>query len=262
MSKRCVALCGVLYFGLVTLMGVALAASPPAGNCGGWVINGCFESGELTPWHAAGELPSVVVDGRSEYAYDGTFSLRLGEVVQWKTPPVVLPKSSAVVTQNVTIPATWTHPVLSFWYVIRTHDIIGWSSFYVCLVDLGEGGDDAGETREPTAVSDLPMRCRKDTADMDPRVTLILQDGFDPPDRIPVPYQKVGPRRKLFDLSPFKGHTVTLWFEAANEWDMQSYGIWVYLDDVIVMDRAYQLDLPILMVRARSALQSASVPSY
>lgn len=163
--------------------------------CSGLVINGCFETGDLTGWVAGGLLPSSVTDASH---YSGGYSAQLGVPV----PCIEQPASSAWIYQEIFIPQDVPSPLLSFRYRIITNDILDWSSFRVRIKD----GD---------------------------AVVEILRDGYDPPDNVAIPNNDLGWRIFSYDLSPFQGRQIKLWFESRNEWD-GALGIWTYLDDVKV----------------------------
>jgi len=190
-----VILWSALLSGAVYGKGFSAYDYPDPGS--GLVINGCFETGDLTGWVAGGILPSSVTDA---YSHNGRYSAQLGGPV----PCIEQPASSAWMYQSIIIPPDMPSPFLSFRYRIVTNDILDWSSFHVKIKD----GDNN-------------------------TLLEVLRDGYDPPDHVAICGNDLGWRSYEYDLSPFKGQQVNLWFESRNEWD-GALGIWTYVDQVSV----------------------------
>ena len=117
--------------------------------------------------------------------------------------------------QTLYIRPEWERPVLSFHYRMFVNDIIHYSDFHVWL------------TRTNGAW-----------------LAEILRDGYDFT-AAPPPGFDMGWRTAAYDLSPFKGQNVRLVFENRNLHDT-SWGIWTIVDDVRVVDRPYQVHLPLI----------------
>jgi uncharacterized protein YkwD len=201
-----------LWWGMLLLLLSSLAlaslvgeAAVPFDPCSGLVKNGCFNK-ELDYWEEGGELSVSITEIASTC----------------DTPPVVLlgtpvpaeehPKGSAWISQTITIPLQIQFPVLTFCYDIFTNDIFDWSSFHV--------------------------RLRKDSEnDIE-----ILRDGYESEGGSPPkPGTELGWRTFVYDLTPYRGHTITLEFENKNEHD-GGWGIWTYVDGIKIRDR--QIYLP------------------
>lgn len=163
------------------------------------VTNGGFEEAEdFIGWVHGGDLPQTIVPN----PHSGSYSALLGMPVESSEQPA----SSAWMYQIVTVPSDMPSPSFSFWYRIVTNDIRGWASFHV------EIRDDSG-----TII-----------------LSEVLFDGYDPPDNIAIPNNDLGWRAYSYNLSPYKGKTISLWFESKNEWD-GALGIWTYVDDVQIV---------------------------
>lgn len=201
--------------------------------CNDIIANGCFESGVIAPWQTGGTL------GRSldNNACEGRWAMRLGDPITWiPNKPITVPASSAWMSQPVTVPSNMDNPYLAFCYDIVTHDNYHWSSFHV------EIRDDQSQT-----------------------LAQVLRDGYNRGGNTARANNNLGWRTAAYDLRPFKGQTVWLWFENRNEHD-GARGIWTYVDAIRIVDRPYQTYLPALMLNpiaipAPSPTSPSSSPS-
>ena len=162
------------------------------------VTNGGFEETEdFIGWVHGGELPQSIAPN----PHSGSYSALLGMPVESSEQPT----SSAWMYQTVTVPSDMPSPTFSFWYRIVTNDIRGWASFHV-------------EVRDSSGTTTLAE---------------VLYGGYDPPDNVAIPNNDLGWKTHSYDVSPYKGQTISLWFESKNEWN-GALGIWTYVDDVRV----------------------------
>jgi photosystem II stability/assembly factor-like uncharacterized protein len=193
------------------------AASSPD-PCSGLVENGCFDR-DLDHWEFGGELPVSIVESPS--TCDASPVVLLGTPV----PKEYQYKRSAWISQTITIPLQVQFPFLTFCYDIITNDVLDWSSFHVWL--------------------------RKDSGS----VIEILRDGYPGP-YAPPPGNELGWRTFTYDLTPYRGHTITLRFENKNEHD-ESWGIWTFVDGIKIRER--QIYLPAIF---RTAELVTRMPTF
>jgi len=104
--------------------------------------------------------------------------------------------------QDVYIPEQTASAILTFAYRIVTNDVLDWASFHV----------------EVQARNNALLK-------------RVLRDGNDHPDNIRICSNDLGWRTYSFNLTPWAGRTVRLWFGNRNEWD-GGWGIWTYVDEV------------------------------
>ena len=159
--------------------------------------NGDFETG-FSCWTPGGDPFPSVVDYlyNGDPPYSGDYCALLGEWISCEEHDFY----RSWIYQDLTIPAGALSPTLAFAYRIFTNDVLDWASFRVEIRDLHN---------EPIAE--------------------VLHEGHD--DRIC--YEDLGWTLHSYNLSPFRGMTVRLWFEVRNEHD-EGWGIWTYVDDVTV----------------------------
>ena len=181
------------------------AVTPPPDPRSGWVQNGCFDRG-LEEWEVGGDLPVSIVEIAS--SCDDSPVVLLGTPVS----KVEQSAGSAWISQTLTIPLQVRPPLLTFCYDIITNDNLDWSSFHVQIHE------------SPGSVIE------------------ILRDGYPGP-YAPPEGTELGWRTFAYDLTPYRGHTITLWFENKNEWD-GALGIWTFVDGIKVLERERQVHLP------------------
>ncbi|HID86490.1 MAG TPA: hypothetical protein EYP55_03815, partial [Anaerolineae bacterium] len=201
----------LLLLSSLVLAALSGEAASPGDPCSGLVENGCFDR-DLEGWEVGGELPVSIAEVSPDPPCDVSPAVRLGIPV----PQEEQPKSSAWISQTITIPLQMQSPLLTFCYDIFTNDILHWSSFHVQLC-----GDPGG--------------CIE-----------ILRDGceFEPGDTI-----ELGWRRFAYDLTPYRGHVITLRFESRNEWD-GAWGIWTFVDGIRILE-GHPIHLPIVLRNAK-----------
>lgn len=207
---------------------VRVRARDAAGNVGAYsggngdsatyingVTNGEFEAGSFSGWSAGGALPTSLAPPPSPPpAGSGAYSALLGSPAYGHGyPNPVVPVGSGAVSQTVTIPATpeWPLARLSFWYRVFTYDVIYhptrqkyYDSFEVFILSS-------------TGVT----------------ITRLLQDGNTDlslvgPDK---PVIDLGWKFAAFDLTPYAGQTIRVWFGNFNRQDGY-YNTYTYLDSV------------------------------
>lgn len=205
---------------------VRVRARDAAGNVGAYsggdgdsatyingVTNGEFETGSFSGWHTAGALPTSLAPPPSPLpAGVGAYSALLGSPAYGRGyPNPVVPVGNAAISQTVTVPlaSEWPAMRLSFWYRVFTYDIVYhptrqkfYDSFEVFVLSS------AGVT-----------------------MTQLLQDGnrdlsLVGPDK---PVIDLGWKYASFDLSPYAGQTIRLWFGNFNRQDGY-YNTYTYLD--------------------------------
>ena len=174
------------------------------------IINGRFESGDLSGWQHGGELDQSV---GTDQPYAGTYSVLLGNP---SYPYDAVPEGSAWISQTFQVPNSGT-PVLSFWYHIFTYDIIT-SSVHGCCFDYLDVvlEDASGNTLEH-----------------------VLRDGFNGTWEDGV-LQDLGWRNFTFDLSAYRGQTVRIRFANFNTGgptNDPTYNTYTYLDDIAVKEQ-------------------------
>lgn len=181
------------------------------------VANGEFETGALGGWRSGGALPaSLAPPPTPPPTGAGTYSALLGSPAYGRGYPTpVVPVGSGHISQTITVPSTvdWPWARLSFWYRVFTYDVVYhptrqkfYDSFEVYLLSS------SGVT-----------------------VTRLLQDGnfnldLVGPDK---PIIDLGWKYVSFDLTPYAGQTLQLWFGSFNRQDGY-YNTYTYLDSVRV----------------------------
>jgi hypothetical protein len=223
---------------------LAMLAGPAASRvhgqpgCGGLLVNGCFETGRLDPWQHGGSLPATVITEQEGPVYSPPYAVRLAEPVTWNPfNPTLMPRSTSAITQTVTLPADGA-PKLTFAYHIVSHDLIYFAAFQVYVTDVDRGTP-----------------------------TLILEDGSLGVNGLPVPYDDLGWRTALFDLSTYRGKTIQVSFQVVNKYDKEpdvdyrSYGIWAYVDNISLLDGRPSLLLPAILKRAVLPVELTPTPS-
>jgi len=207
---------------------VRVRARDAAGNVGAYsggngdsatyingVNNGEFETGSFGGWQTAGALPtSLAPPPAPPPAGTGAYSALLGSPAYGHGyPNPVVPIGSGAVSQTVTIPllSEWPQIRLSFWYRVFTYDVVyhpGRQKYY--------------DSFEVYILSST-----------DVTLTRLLQDGnhnlnLVGPDK---PVVDLGWKFASFDLTPYAGQTIRLWFGSFNRQDGY-YNTYTYLDSV------------------------------
>jgi len=167
----------------------------------GLIQDGSIESSSLNNWTIRGLQPASV----SNHAYQGLFSLQLGEPVAQTEQG----KNEVRTYQTFFVNPSWARPTLSFKYNMFVNDIMDYSDFLVAIQD-GVGLN---------------------------HLATVIRDGFQPCIRAvaPAPGRNLGWRSVTYDLSAYKGQYIRVVFANRNLWP-NSWGIWTYLDDVRVID--------------------------
>ena len=165
-----------------------------------YVQNGGIEEGDLGCWvHGGNAMTSAVTvlsNGQSPHA--GQYAVQIGEPRECISHTA----STAWMFQDIRLPADVGRATLRFAYRIFTNDVYDWASFRVELRNVNGG-----------------------------RRAEILREGHRSIYR--VCSNDLGWKPVEFDLSPWRGQTVRLWFASRNEWD-GGWGVWTYVDDVMV----------------------------
>jgi hypothetical protein len=151
--------------------------------------------------------------------HTGARSMRLGIV-----PPTADTYSHSSAYQRISIPAGASNPTLSFWYKAHTEDTTrsdwkgyDWSGYDPAAVIAGAKGDE---------------RC---CGEIDWQEMLILDTNYRLVSNGVVLRQNQNDgvwKQKTFDLSPYKGMTIVLYFNVIN--DGNGRRTWMYVDDVSV----------------------------
>ncbi|HID86117.1 MAG TPA: CAP domain-containing protein [Anaerolineae bacterium] len=201
----------LLLLSFLVLVSLSEEAAFPGDPCSGLVKNGCFDKG-FNGWEGGGNLPVSIVELTSPC--DASPVVRLGVSV----PQVPRVKSSAWISQTITIPLQVQHPLLTFCYDIFTNTVIDWSAFHVQIQE------ESGE------------------------ITEILRDGYEG-EYEPDPGTELGWRHFAYDLTPYRGRTITLRFGSTDEWE-GAYGIWTLVDGIKIFE-GYPVHLPVALRNAK-----------
>lgn len=163
------------------------------------VWNGGFEQG-TEGWEIGGDQPVAVV---TDTVRAGTNALRLGEPVS----ATVQTSREGWAAQTVVVPAAMASPQVQYWYRFFTNDVEGYNAFRV------EVWDETNTQR-----------------------LLILNEVGYPGQFAPPPGTDFGWQKATHDLSLFQGRRVTLRFLNLNKHPGMSWGSWVYIDEVAIVD--------------------------
>ena len=207
---------------------VRVRARDAAGNVGAYsggngdsatyingVTNGEFETGSFSGWSSGGAMPtSLAPPPAPPPTGAGAYSALLGSPAYGHGyPNPVVPVGSAAVSQTVTVPliSEWPLMRLSFWYRVFTYDVV-----------YHPGRQKHYDSFEVYVLSSTGVT-----------ITRLLQDGNTDlslvgPDK---PVIDLGWKLVSFDLSPYAGQTIRLWFGNFNRQDGY-YNTYTYLDSV------------------------------
>jgi len=165
------------------------------------IANPGFETGDLTGWQHGAELAQSVSVNEP---HTGAASALLGDPNYDCDGGVLVGR--AWMEQRFAVPSEGT-PALSFWYRIHTYAHLTWTD-----KTLG------------------------DSFDVSINGTLILQDNYENyPGDVPGcdDEQDLGWEQSSYDLSGYRGQTITLLFENVSRED-RWYNTWTYVDEVLV----------------------------
>lgn len=194
---------------------VQLEVCSDGSSCDELVSNRSFE------WTGEWQHPTTPrrADYTTDAAHTGSRSMRVGVV-----PPTADVYSHSSAYQAINVPSGAVHPVLTFWYKAHSEEPArsnwkdyDWSSYDPAKIIAG---------------SDESKSC---CGQIDWQEMLLLDANYRLLSGGVVLRQVQNDgvwRQKTFDLSPYKGMTVVLYFNAINDGDGQR--TWMYVDDVSV----------------------------